>query len=423
MTPQSSNESQSAVVPAHFNTSFNTRDMALRLLTPALPSRGLRLVRPSSGVAAKVSETIEQAPNSSVNVITDTPFYGQTPSRLFEGAQVVKEVGDRKMGLWCPNVDLQKTKHWSAADVSEIRKQLHDHRGVLTFPNQSSDLSPRDHMDFASHFGEMEIHNAVKGLPGYPEVMEIQREPTSKVIFGEDMHSDHSFQEWPASYSFLRATDEVSPYNTNNTQFANMIDAYSDLSPLMKDLVSKLKVSHSATKAYGDPEKDGKGSHKGNSLFAMKETKSMELTGNDSLPDQHHPVVIAHPVHGQPALFISKTFTNGIVGMTPREGMELIMLLERHCSQEKYLFEIAYEPNQVTMWDNRQLIHKGLINDTSCRRVIQRVSVSSGHIPVALSEWQAADGNFDNALTAALVRKELNQETLSQTRDPYPHTI
>jgi alpha-ketoglutarate-dependent taurine dioxygenase len=58
--------------------------------------------------------------------------------------------------------------------------------------------------------------------------------------------------------------------------------------------------------------------------------------------------------------------------MTPLEGMELIMLLENHISQDKYLFEVAYEPNQVTMWDNRQLIHKGLVNDTSCKRVIQR---------------------------------------------------
>ena len=48
--------------------------------------------------------------------------------------------------------------------------------------------------------------------------MEIQRLPTAKVVFGEDYHSDHSFQEYPASYSFLRATNEVSPYGTNNTQ-------------------------------------------------------------------------------------------------------------------------------------------------------------------------------------------------------------
>ena len=90
-------------------------------------------------------------------------------------------------------------------------------------------------------------------------------QPTAKVIFGEDYHSDHSFQEFPASYSFLRATNEVSPYGTNNTQFANTIHAYEDLSPLMKELIDGLMVSHSATRAYGDADDDaGKGAHKVN---------------------------------------------------------------------------------------------------------------------------------------------------------------
>lgn len=271
-------------------------------------------------------------------------LYGQTPSRLFEGAQVIRQVGDRKMGLRCPNVDLRRCHEWSEADIQEVKKQLHEHKGVLTFPNQSSDLSPQDHVNLARHFGQIEIHTVVKGIKGYPEVMQIEREPTAKVIFGEDFHSDHSFQAWPASYSFLRATDEMSPYGTNNTRFANTIDAFLDLSPEMQQRIMNLKVSHSATKAYGSEDSSDKGAHKGNSLFAMMETASMELTGAELLPDQHHPVVIAHTMLGEPALFISKTFTNGIVGMPPREGMELIMLLESHITQDKFCFEVAVRP-------------------------------------------------------------------------------
>ena len=74
---------------------------------------------------------------------TDSVHYGHNPSRLFEGSQVLKQVGDRKMGLSCPNVDLKKSAEWSEADVAEIKKQLHEHSGVLTFPNQSEDLSPQ----------------------------------------------------------------------------------------------------------------------------------------------------------------------------------------------------------------------------------------------------------------------------------------
>ena len=79
------------------------------------------------------------------------------------------------MGLSCPNVDLRKSAEWSDADISEIIKQLHEHSGVLTFPNQSEDLSPQDHVNVGKTFGEVEIHTAVKGLAGIPEVMEIQR--------------------------------------------------------------------------------------------------------------------------------------------------------------------------------------------------------------------------------------------------------
>jgi taurine dioxygenase len=339
--------------------------------------------------------------------VQQVAFHGQTPSKLFEGAEVIKQVGDRKMGLRCPNVDLRKNLEWSAADIKEIKEKLHAHRGVLTFPNQSTDLSPQDHINFAEHFGETEIHSAVKGIEGYPEVMQIEREPTADIIFGEDFHSDHSFQTWPASYSFLRATNEMTPYGTNNTQFANTIDAYADMPPLMKSVLAELMVSHSATKAYGEKNQgETGGGHKDNSLYAMKQTKGMELTGNAPIPDQHHPVVISHPLHGEPALFISKTFTNGIVGMTHNEGMELIMLLEKHITQDKYLFEVAHEENQITMWDNRQLVHKGLANDASRRRVIHRVSVSSGHIPVAAKEFDENGRDFEKALQAALKRKE-----------------
>ena len=45
-----------------------------------------------------------------------------------------------------------------------------------------------------------------KGLPGCPEILEIVRERGVSIIFGEEWHSDHSFQPLPASFSFLRAT-------------------------------------------------------------------------------------------------------------------------------------------------------------------------------------------------------------------------
>ena len=55
---------------------------------------------------------------------------------------------------------------------------------------------------------------------------------------------------------------------------------------------SKVDVIYSATKAYGGKNQGETGGHKDNSLYAMKQTKGMELAGNAPIPDQHHPVVI-----------------------------------------------------------------------------------------------------------------------------------
>ncbi len=107
----------------------------------------------------------------------------------------------------------------------------------------------------------------------------------------------------------------------------------------------------------------------------------MKVKSRTPIPDEIHPVVISHPLTGEFALFVSETFTNGIVGMDEVEGMEFIMFLQKLITQKKLVFEIPHSPNQVTMWDNRQLIHRALKNDSSSRRVIHRVSVSCGKRP------------------------------------------
>ena len=89
------------------------------------------------------------------------------------------------------------------------------------------------------------------------------------------------------------------------------------------------------------------------------------------------------PGDGRDAVFISETFTNGIVGMTAREGLEMTRLIQNHVTQSQFRVQVAYEPHQLAMWDNRSLIHRGLQDDASAKRVIQRASVSMAAPPVA----------------------------------------
>ena len=78
----------------------------------------------------------------------------------------------------------------------------------------------------------------------------------------------------------------------------------------------------------------------------MLETSSVNFfsgEGGGIIPDCIHPVVVRHPETGRDAVFISETFTNGIVGMTAREGLEAERP-SRTNPQPRSRVQVAYEP-------------------------------------------------------------------------------
>ena len=99
-------------------------------------------------------------------------------------------------------------------------------------------MTIHDHVRFASrmaeHYGTvMEPHAVTKGHPDAPEVLEIVREATAGVVFGENWHSDHSFHTQSASYSILRGA-VVPRFGVNDTLFSSVEDAYDALSSTMQ---------------------------------------------------------------------------------------------------------------------------------------------------------------------------------------------
>jgi taurine dioxygenase len=106
------------------------------------------------------------------------------------------------------------------------------------------------------------------------------------------------------------------------------------------------------------------------------------------------PLVTVHPDTGEPTLFCSPTFTGTSDGspalcgpdgdaMSHEETDAILGHLYEHMIKPEFSSSIPWVPHQVTMWDNRQLIHKGEVDYTDCRRVVQRVSVRMPTSPVA----------------------------------------
>ena len=102
-------------------------------------------------------------------------------------------------------------------------------------------------MVFARQFGEPIEYPFVKGLDGFPEVIEVKKLEHERHNFGGIWHSDTAYLDEPPMGSMLLAR-EIPPYG-GDTEFASQYLAYEALSPGMKRLLDDLVGVNSSAKA------------------------------------------------------------------------------------------------------------------------------------------------------------------------------
>lgn len=288
----------------------------------------------------------------------------------------VKATND-SLGVELPCVDL--SQQFSADEIETLKQACDDAGGIAVFTNQRLEMTIHDLVRFGQQIAdsddtEIEPHSTVKGHRDAPEVLEIQREANAQVVFGENWHSDNSFLARTASYSILRGV-VVPRLGVNDTLFSSTQDAYDALSPTMQGMLLELNAFHSANRAYG-------AGHSGNSRAAMEGTGMVMRTDANVLKeDVLQPVVVVHPRTGRRGLYVSPTFTTRIDGMHADESVSLLRFLYEWIARPEFCTRVSWRPNQVVMWDNRALAHKGLADDVSQPRVVQRVSIR-GTAPV-----------------------------------------
>ena len=122
-----------------------------------------------------------------------------------------------------------------AAQAKEIRQALLDNL-VIFLHNQN--LAPQQFLSFAQAMGEPVEYPFIKGLEGFPHIIEVKKLEHEKVNFGGIWHSDTTYLENPPMGSMLLSR-EVPPYG-GDTMFANQYLAYEALSSTMKRLLDGL---------------------------------------------------------------------------------------------------------------------------------------------------------------------------------------
>ena len=244
--------------------------------------------------------------------------------------------------------------------VSSIKAAFLKHH-VLVFRDQT--LSRDQHKAFGRLFGDLHIHPSKRNGMNQqdPELFIINTKPDAKLTNGEAWHSDVSCEEIPPKASILYVT-KCPENGGGDTMFANMHEAFDELSPdLQSLLLSKT--------AYHDGEIDLR-------------NYGVRLRDGQTYPKASHPLVPRHPENGRPYLFANGSFTSHIEGI-PRWESDMLLhgLYQRTATNPRIQCRVKWQPNTVVMWDNRSVQHHAILDYAGFARYGERVSVLDSERP------------------------------------------
>jgi len=274
----------------------------------------------------------------------------------YAGTAVAEERPDPAGGVRIDGIDLAQPL--AAANKATIWRAFLEHH-IVVFPGQS--LTREEQFAFAAQFGEVESHGTHRGesKPQNRAHVLSNLDAAGKPVFrfsraaNYHWHTDKPYLPAPPMLTMLHAV-ELPPLRENghggDTEFANTALAYATLPDPAKQQIARLRV---AFRPAFDPE----------------------------APGADHPLVRTHPESGAKALYLGNHATH-IVGLSPGESTRLLRELLAHATQRRFVYAHRWRIGDVVMWDNRCLLHRGVLNYAAdrYRRILHR-SVVRGSVP------------------------------------------
>lgn len=265
-------------------------------------------------------------------------------------------------------------------------------RGLAIFHDQDfRDKGPEFAKQFGKYFGPLHIHPVSYSIDGYPELLvTFRKEGGEERYQGEfanrntlvGWHSDISFEEYPASFSFFVALE--APESGGDTVFADTREAYRRLSPEFKKILEGLTAIH--TNYY--------------------QNKLANLTGAVARVKQdyftEHPLVRTHPVTGEKSLYFSRAFVNSIKGLKPSESSAILNFLDQHIQSTDFQVRAQHRGTlgaTVIAWDNRIVLHTAIadfLRQKTGHRHHYRITVL-GERPYLEKEQSESNGSNGHA--------------------------
>jgi len=260
------------------------------------------------------------------------------------------------LGAEVNGIDLKDS---SEKNFKVINDLLLEHK-VLFFRNQN--ITPEEQIALAKRFGPLERHAYVKGRDKYPEIVRIIKDPDEKNQWGENWHSDVSYNVKPTKAVILKSI-KIPPVG-GDTMFSNMELAWRTLDKNVKEKIKDKKAVHSSL----------------GSAFFVKDYKSMEGNGNIDEYSSTHPIVRTHPETGEKILFVNWTYTKKIVEMDKKESDEMLKKIFEHQARLDLTCRFQWTESAVAIWDNRSVLHYAIADFFPGRglgheRVMDRIAI------------------------------------------------
>lgn len=278
------------------------------------------------------------------------------PGRELASIEVKKIAGGA--GAEIHNVDLRTLDD---ATVGEIRNALLDN-GVVFFRNQ--ELTPQEFLDFSAKFGKPVEYPFVKGIDGYPEIIQVLKRENEKVNFGGVWHSDTSYLDEPPMGTILMAREL--PPQGGDTMWSNQYAAYEALSDGLQKTLEGLRCCQSSAKADASNTREDR----------------LKDIGKADVKDYivYHPVVRTHPETGRKALFCNVAHTTKFEGWTEQESQPLLQYLFQHQIKPEFTCRFKWEPGSIAFWDNRCVQHYPINDYHGYKRLMHRITLA-GDVP------------------------------------------
>lgn len=246
----------------------------------------------------------------------------------------------------------------SAETVDAIRQAYLEHL-VIFFRDQTLDAPA--YLRFAHLMGTPVEYPFVKGIDGYPEIIEVLKLEHERTNFGGVWHSDTAYLDEPPKGSMLLAR-QIPPYG-GDTLFANQYLAYESLSDGMKRMLDPLVAVNSSAKA---------------DVSRTREDRLRDSARDDAraVYEVEHPVVRTHPETGRKALYVNVAHTTRFRDMTEEESAPLLRWLHDHQVRPEFTCRFRWEVGSLAFWDNRCALHNPVNDYHGFRRSMHRITLA-----------------------------------------------